>query len=135
MDHQKTKKMKKRAVEEQPLSEDMDQKKLKKTDSEAATEEEEYSDTDLDTPEVKPPTEDGSIKCNPFTFGMLALEFYLCKSCRGYLAGRKVFPKKDNADVYFLIKMCQQCRELNQKMRDCFKDTMKKDWPSNSNFA
>jgi len=31
--------------------------------------------------------------------------------------------------------MCEQCRDLNQKMRDCFKDTMKKDWPSSNNFA
>jgi len=133
MDQQKIKKMKKRQVEEQPLTEDMDQnKKVKKIDYDS--EEESDADTDLETPEVKPPSDDGSIKCNPFTFGMLALEFYLCKSCRVFLAGRKVFPK-DNGDVYLLMKMCQQCRELNEKIRGCFKESMKKDWPSNSNFA
>jgi hypothetical protein len=134
MDQQKTKKMKKRPVEEeQTLSEDMGQKKVKKSNYDS--DEDLDADMDTPTPEVKPPTsEDGSIKCNPFTFGMLALEFYLCKSCRGFPGGRKVFPK-DNGDVYLLMKMCQQCRELNQKMRECFKDTMKKDWPTNSNFA
>jgi len=124
----KVKKMKKRPLEE--LAHDgTDQKKLKKTDAD----DEADADQITPVPEQMPP-DDGSIKCNPFTFGMLALELYLCKECRGFLAGRKVYPK-DNGAVYLMVKMCEQCRDLNQKMRDCFKDSMKKDWPSSNKFA
>jgi hypothetical protein len=72
-----------------------------------------------------------SIKCNPFTYGMLTVEFYLCKECRGFLTNRTVMPE-DDGTVYVTVKMCGACKELNGKIRACYKETMKKDWPSNN---
>jgi hypothetical protein len=78
------------------------------------------------------PAPSGSIKCNPFTYGMLSTQFFLCKECRSFLANTSVSPK-DDGTIYLTLKMCGTCKDLNGKTRAWVKETMKKDWPSNKN--
>jgi len=87
----------------------------------------------LNQPEMVKPLLPYEIKCNPFTYGMLSTQFFLCKECRGFLAGRSITPT-DDGTVYLTLKMCGACKQLNQQIRSSVKETMKKDWPSNKNF-
>jgi len=84
----------------------------------------------LPKPFVTPaPYVSDTIKCNPFTHGMLSIQFFLCKECRGFLASKSVSPK-DDGTFYLSVKMCGACKQLNQQIRTSVKETMKKDWPS-----
>jgi hypothetical protein len=69
---------------------------------------------------------DSDFRVNAFTYPMLAIQLFLCKPCRDFLANQQCKEEQASKVVHFTVQMCESCRKMNWQMRGIFKSTM---WP------